>query len=151
MRRVKVIKFPKLEEDQRDPDLKDRIALEGAGILNWALEGLARLNARGRFEIPHSVQEATREFQDKNDIPALFLEEVCAKVDLYDPKCRTGAQELYDRYSDWCKRNNHKPMSVAPRFPKSGSGWVSSARALPVHRIGWVWRFLHLDLGVKVP
>lgn len=111
MRRVKVIKFPKLEEDQRDPDLKDRIALEGAGILNWALEGLARLNARGRFEIPHSVQEATREFQDKNDIPALFLEEVCAKVDLYDPKCRTGAQELYDRYSDWCKRNNHKPMS----------------------------------------
>jgi len=111
MRRVKVIKFPALAEDQRDPDLKDRIMLEGNGILNWALIGLARLNARGRFEIPASVQAATREFQEKNDIPALFLEEVCAKVDLYDPKCRTQSQELYDRYSDWCKRNNHKPMS----------------------------------------
>lgn len=111
MRRVKVIKFPILPEDQKDVDLKERIKTEGAGILNWALEGLERLNKRGKFLIPKSVQDATKEFQEKNDIPKMFLEEVGAKIDLLDPQCRTAAQYLYDQYSDWCKRNNHKPMA----------------------------------------
>jgi putative DNA primase/helicase len=111
MRRVKVIRFPNLPEDQRDPDLKDRILQEGAGILNWALIGLDRLRGRGRFVIPQSVQEATKDFQEKNDIPALFLDEIGATIDSLDPKCRTSAQELYDRYNDWCRRNGHKPMS----------------------------------------
>lgn len=111
MRRVKVIRFPNLPDDQRDPDLKDRILQEGAGILNWALIGLDRLRLRGKFEIPQVVQAATREFQEKNDIPQMFLDEAGAKIDLTDPTCRTGAQDLYDRYADWCKRNGHKPMS----------------------------------------
>lgn len=111
MRRVKVIKFPILPEDQKDVDLKERIKTEGAGILNWALEGLERLNKRGKFLIPQSVQDATKEFQEKNDIPKMFLEEIGAKIDLLDPQCRTAAQYLYDQYSDWCKRNNHKPMA----------------------------------------
>lgn len=111
MRRVKVVRFPNLPEDQRDPDLKDRILLEGAGILNWALAGLDRLRLRGKFEIPQSVQDATKDFQEKNDIPQLFLDESGATIDLLDPKCRTSAQDLYDRYNDWCRRNGHKPMS----------------------------------------
>lgn len=123
MRRVKVIKFPPLAEEQKDPDLKEKISHEGAGILNWALQGLDRLHARGRFQIPKSIMDATKEFQEKNDIPALFLDEVNAKIDLNDPKCRMGAQDLYDRYSDWCKRNGHKPMSstkVAEEWKRLG-------------------------------
>lgn len=123
MRRVKVIKFPHLDEDKRDPDLKDKIMLEGAGILNWALHGLARLRSREKFAIPKSVLDATKEFQEKNDIPQLFLDEVNAKIDLLDPHCRTAAQDLYDRYADWCKRNGHKPMSstkVAEEWKRLG-------------------------------
>ena len=111
MRRVKVIKFPSLPEDQKDPDLKERIKTEGAGILNWALIGLQRLNNRGKFEIPKGVQEATQEFQDKNDIAAVFLDEIGAVIDLTDPNCRIQSQELYDKYNDWCRRNGHLPMS----------------------------------------
>jgi len=111
MRRVKVVKFPPLPEDEKDVDLKECIKTEGTGILNWALIGLERLNARGRFDPPQSVIDATKEYQDKNDIPKLFLEEVGALIDPLDPHCRTKAQDLYDAYSDWCKRTNHKPMS----------------------------------------
>lgn len=111
MRRVKVIKFPVLDESKRDPDLKERIKLEGAGILNWALQGLERLRARKKFLIPQSVADATREFKERNDLPSIFIEEIGAKVDLLDPHCKTPSQYLYDQYSDWCKRNNHKPMS----------------------------------------
>lgn len=111
MRRVKVVKFPELPKDQTDVDLKKQIAMEGPGILNWALIGLDRLRLRGKFEIPKGVQEATKDFQEKNDIPSTFLEEVGAKIDLTDPNCRTPSQFLYDEYSGWCKRNGHTPMS----------------------------------------
>lgn len=111
MRRVKIIKFPSLAETAKDTDLKEKISAEGAGILNWALDGLARLLLRGKFEIPKSVQEATKEFQEKNDIPAMFLQDVNAVIDLTDPKVREQSQILYDRYNDWCRRNNHKPLS----------------------------------------
>jgi len=111
MRRVKVIKFPPLTDAQRDPNLKEQIKLEGAGILNWALEGLARLRTRKRFLIPQSVEDATKEFKERNDIPSIFLDEIGARIDPLDPHCRTQSQFLYDQYADWCRRNNHKPMS----------------------------------------
>jgi putative DNA primase/helicase len=111
MRRVKVIKFPKLDAALRDPDLKERIKLEGAGILNWALEGLDRLRTRGKFIVPQSVIDATADFQEHNDIIKQFLEDANAKIDLYDIDCRTQSQHLYDRYKDWCIRNSHKPLS----------------------------------------
>ncbi len=111
MRRVKVIKFPKLDAMQRDPDLKERIKLEGAGILNWALEGLDRLRTRGKFIIPQTVIDATEDFKEHNDIIKQFLDDANATIDHYDPAVRTQSQFLYDRYKDWCIRNSHKPLS----------------------------------------
>jgi putative DNA primase/helicase len=111
MRRVKVVKFPALRDEDRDPDLKEHIKQEGAGILNWALIGLERLRARKKFVIPACVQGATDDFIHKNDIPKLFVEESGARIDLLDQKCRTQSQSLYDQYADWCRRNGHKPMS----------------------------------------
>ena len=75
-RRVKIVEFPALE-GERDPDVKEYVKSEGAGILNWALEGLARLRERGGFEFPKSVVTATAEFEKANDLPAQFVEEEC--------------------------------------------------------------------------
>jgi putative DNA primase/helicase len=111
MRRVKVIKFPVLPECERDPELKEQIKTEGAGILNWALIGLDRLRKRGKFLFPKSVMDATRDFQEHNDVPMMFIEEIGARINPLDPQCRTASQYLYDQYKDWCMRNGHKPMS----------------------------------------
>jgi P4 family phage/plasmid primase-like protien len=112
-RRVKVVTFPELPEDQRDPKIKKAIEQEGAGILNWALEGLRRLKERGHFEIPQSVQEATAEFEESNDVPAAFLEAECIR----EEDSRVTGQSLYDAYDHWCKTNNHKPLS-STRIPQ---------------------------------
>lgn len=106
-RRVKVLQFPARSAADRDPDLKRRVELEGAGILNWALEGLYRLRERGYFEIPDCMQEATEEFRKTNDVPGLFVEECC----IPDPREGAGAQKLYDAYKWWCEDNGHKPQS----------------------------------------
>jgi putative DNA primase/helicase len=106
-RRVKVVTFPKLTEDQQDPEIKRHIEQEGAGILNWALEGLRRLQERGYFEVPAGVADATKQFRENNDVPALFVEDRCIQgADL-----KVQASQLYTEYKEWCLENGHRPMS----------------------------------------
>jgi putative DNA primase/helicase len=106
-RRVKVVGFPELSEDKRDPEIKRLIEGEGAGILNWALEGLHRLNQRGHFDVPAGVLDATKQFRENNDVPALFIEDRCIRgTDFEMPAAR-----LYREYKYWCDENGHRPQS----------------------------------------
>ncbi len=106
-RRVKVVKFPMLPPDERDPEIKRVIEGEGAGILNWALEGLERLQNRGHFEVPEGVEEATAQFRENNDVPALFVADRC----FVEADARAKAKELYDEYRQWCEDNGHRAQS----------------------------------------
>lgn len=106
-RRVKVIAFDALSEEARDPGVKEDIRREGAGILNWAIEGLQRLRERRRFEIPACVRAATDDFQRKNDIAALFV----AERAVTGSEERVQTSELYSAYRQWCEENGHKPKS----------------------------------------
>jgi putative DNA primase/helicase len=106
-RRVKVVGFPELPEHKRDPDIKRLIEDEGAGILNWALEGLRRLTKRGYFEVPEGVQDATKQFRENNDVPALFVEDRCVR----DTDQDVPAARLYREYKYWCEENGHRPQS----------------------------------------
>jgi P4 family phage/plasmid primase-like protien len=106
-RRVRVVSFPLLAENERDLDVKLHIEREGAGILNWALEGLRRLNKRGHFDMPQSVLDATAEFEASNDVPARFLEEEAIR----DPHSNVSGKRLHEAYSQWCHDNDHKPRS----------------------------------------
>lgn len=105
-RRVKVVEFPKLKREP-NPKVKEAIKGEGAGILNWALDGLERLHERGHLEIPDNVREATEEFEKSNDLPATFVEECCA----VSPEFEIAAGILYDNYAEWARSNGHMPQS----------------------------------------
>ena len=105
-RRVKVVEFPKLKRPA-NPKVKEAIKGEGAGILNWALDGLARLQERGCLEVPVSVREATEEFERSNDLPAMFIEDEC----LLGAEYEAAAGLLYSRYQGWCEDNGHKAQS----------------------------------------
>jgi len=111
-RRVKVLKLPAIPEAERDPNIKEAVKLEGAGILNWALDGLARLTQRGRFDVPAKVKEATEHFRETNDIPGVFVAECCVTGnDETGKPYRTQASILYNFYAVWCKDNGHKAQS----------------------------------------
>jgi P4 family phage/plasmid primase-like protien len=106
-RRVKVVTFPALAENERDPKIKRAIETEGAGILNWALEGLRRLKERGHFEIPGGVEDATKQFRENNDVPALFIDDRCVR----GTNSEVAAAKLYREYKYWCEENGHRPQS----------------------------------------
>lgn len=105
-RRVNIVAFPKLKKVP-NPDVKQYVKEEGSGILNWALDGLARLTERGKFAPPESVKNANLEWEHSNDLPAQFVEECCAT----DPDFETASGILYDNYSEWARSNGHIPTS----------------------------------------
>lgn len=112
-RRVKVVNFPAIPEAERRPELKEAISHEGAGILNWALEGLRRLRDRGRFDVPAAVIAATKSFIEQNDIPANFVEECCyTGQDANGDDYTTQSGDLYSAYRQWALDTGHKPQSA---------------------------------------
>lgn len=107
-RRVKVVRFASRPVAQHNTSLKDSIASEGAGILNWALDGLERLRQRGKFLVPQCVQEATERYQETNDIPAHYVADACTR----DWDAKTQSNDLYASYKQWALDNGHKPQSA---------------------------------------
>lgn len=105
-RRIKVVHFPGIPIESQNPRVKDEIQRSGMAIVNWALEGLDRLNARGKFLIPSRVQEATEYYRLTNDVTQLFINDQCALGD----DLRISGGNLYDSYRDWCAENGQKRL-----------------------------------------
>lgn len=89
---------------QEDTGLLDSLRSELPGILLWALDGLRRLRERGRFHVPYTGQEMSRELEELGSPMLAFLRE----------ECRIGAEEsvgkdaFFSRYRGWCERA-HQP------------------------------------------
>jgi P4 family phage/plasmid primase-like protien len=76
------------------------------GIFNWALAGLADLKKEGQVSIPQSCQAAADEIRLKCNPARLFLKEN------YQPGSgHVFKQSIYQRYSEWCKERNYKPLA----------------------------------------
>lgn len=112
-RRLAIIEMKEIPEEKRDPEVRCTIEREGPGILNWALDGLAKLKERGKFHLPDSIRDARARFKEESDVPLLFLKEMCE----YDPArkdapgMRAGSRALYDEYRRYCERTGHKPKA----------------------------------------
>lgn len=75
------------------------------GMFLWAVEGLKRLLARGRFVEPASCQADKSEYKDDLNPAAAFLREHA------EPKedATTPTRELYTAYEHWFRENGHQP------------------------------------------
>jgi len=107
-RRVKIVKFPAIPKDEQDPKIKEAIRTEGAGILNWALDGLDRLRERGGFDVSRGVEIETESFRLTADVPQAFVDDACQ----LGPDYETQSSYLYQEYKNWTTRNGHKPQSI---------------------------------------
>ncbi len=101
-RRIKPVEFsrqvPK-SEVVRDLD-KELLAAEGAGILNWAVEGTREWLAKGLQE-PERVTEAAKAYRREQDEVSDWIEECCVR----EIGASATAKNLYANYRDWAKRN----------------------------------------------
>jgi P4 family phage/plasmid primase-like protien len=98
-RRIRLIPFTvQIPKAQQDRDLPKKLKAEGAGILNWALEGLRQWRQMGLAE-PDTVTDATSEYRADQDVLQHFV----------DARCKTGVgvrvkgSALYASYKQWAE------------------------------------------------
>lgn len=114
--RVKIIPMNHvLPVEKRDMQLADKLRKELAGIFNYVLIGLKRLqNARGFTHCEQSAN-ARSAYKAENDIESAFIKDWCVK----GSDAKIEAQKLYDAYRAWCLKNG----SMAKSSVKVSRDW----------------------------
>jgi len=108
--RLLVVPFEVTVMGREDRGLTDKLMTELPGILNWALDGLDRLRARGDFEEPEESKKAKRRVRFLSNPLHGFVEEHCV---LADPDAGTDKDVLYDAFTRYCASINAKPWTKA--------------------------------------
>jgi P4 family phage/plasmid primase-like protien len=92
------------------PDIELRNALETElpGIFNWALDGLDRLTAQGRFTVPSSTRGFVGEMHSASSPVTDFIEEKCA----FNPEGYVSRTRLYRMWREWCEQNGLSSGSI---------------------------------------
>jgi P4 family phage/plasmid primase-like protien len=78
--RMLVVPFRRSFAGQEDTGLAAKLAAEYPGVVNWALDGLARLRGQGRFTEP-AVCKAAQDERRRENTPALAFAEACLAVE----------------------------------------------------------------------
>lgn len=96
-RRIDLIPFTvQIPEQDRDPNLLDKLRGELSGVLTWAIEGCRVWQSEG-LRTPESVRVATKQYREEMDTLGLFLSEHCVVT----PAATATATELWEQYKQW--------------------------------------------------
>ncbi|WP_239150754.1 phage/plasmid primase, P4 family [Streptomyces sp. SID8111] len=94
---------------KEDTDLTDKLAAEMPGILNWALDGLARLEKNGHITEPPGSADAVTTMQDTASPTSAFVRECCDK----GPTCEVTVDELWEAWKEWAEDQGIRAGSKA--------------------------------------
>jgi putative DNA primase/helicase len=88
---------------REDTTLEGRVGAELTGLLNWALDGLERLEQQGQFTRPASTDEAYIALQDLASPIGAFIRDRCT-LDIGD---EIPVDELWAAWKAWAEENGH--------------------------------------------
>ena len=97
---------------QEDHALTDRLLTELPGIMNWSLEGLRRLRARGYFQQPKSSSEALREFEDLASPINAFIRDCC----IIKPGVEVLCVSVFKAWKLWCEDQGRSKPGTKQMF-----------------------------------
>ena len=107
-----VLNFQRSFFGHEDLGLTDKLLSELPGILNWALEGLAALQAQGRFLQPSSGQSAVDDLIRKTTPLVGFMKDVLVRGE----NLWVAKDDLYSAYLTWCRDEGLKFMLSKANF-----------------------------------
>lgn len=108
-RRLVIIPFlPARPVAQRDLHLKEKLAAEAPGILNWALAGLKRLADKGYcFSESSASREALDSYRTAGSSVLSFVADCC----VVGPQRQVAAAQLYHAYQQYSGGSGLRPVS----------------------------------------
>jgi putative DNA primase/helicase len=108
------VQFPEsVAREDRDKSLEDDLEDELSGILNWALEGYARLMRQDSFTGERSTEEKRDLWQGHGDSIDQF---VSSNLGM-SRNDREPKEKVYDAYTDFC-HENELPVETKQKFAK---------------------------------
>ena len=137
-RRVRLIpfNFQVSEEEQRPlSEMIDEFRKEYSGILNWMLEGCSIWLKDGLF-IPQEVVEATKAYQEEEDVLAEFFEEYCEE----SANAFCTSSDLINTYKDWCEERREQYPMGSRTFSNNvkGRGFINGTSTIDGKKVrGW--------------
>lgn len=98
-RRIRVVPFDvTIPEQERDPHLGERLALEVDAVLAWAVAGYREYNERG-MDAPDAVRAATDRYQHDSDAVAQFIDSCC----VVNPAVSASTSQLHAAFQEWAR------------------------------------------------
>ncbi|WP_189499710.1 DNA primase family protein [Algimonas arctica] len=127
-RRVHVLEWTtSIPKEARDPRMKERLARESAGVLNWMIQGLIDYTEQG-LAPPQNVRDAKSRYKGTASPVARWVEE----------RLQTGLAEenmiflkdLHENHEAWCARQTLSPLKIR------AFGQALTKRGIPAERSG---------------
>ena len=95
--RVVLVPFAQtIPKEERDPELPQKLKDEWPNILRWMINGAVKWQERG-LDVPTSVQSASDEYLESEDVLGEFISEHLDTTDMGSVK----TSDLFDRFTAW--------------------------------------------------
>ena len=105
-RRIRLVPFEiTIPEAERDKSLPEKLKVEAAGILAWAVQGCLAWQQQG-LGAPEEVKEATDNYREEMDVLGEFLKDRCR----LSHDARVSSKALLEAYTAWCEENGQEPV-----------------------------------------
>ena len=143
-RRVRVIPFDVVvPEQERDPELPERLTLAADAVLTWAVSGWFDYEDQGGMGEPDAVQRATSGYQADSDPVLRFTRDHC----LTGAGLSAFARDLFLAWTRWAEADGAERMSekafgeeldrLGYEGVKTRTGKVRKGIGLPAENGGW--------------
>jgi putative DNA primase/helicase len=134
-RRIHMIPFSvTIPEEERDPNLIEKLRAELPALLKWAVQGCLEWQRIG-LKPPAEVVRATEAYRVESDVIGKFLEERCE----LDPSALTPSKELIAAYRLWAEETGEIKLSQTMLGRRLGERGFDVRNAGPrntAHRVG---------------
>lgn len=108
-RRFRFIPFNvTIPKEKVNPNLKEELCQESAGILNWLLEGVRRLRENKKFTYSPTIEALQNEYRIESDNVSMFLDE---KMYIPSLKNKQLLSQLYYEFNSFSNENGFRTMS----------------------------------------
>jgi putative DNA primase/helicase len=96
-RRIRLLEFPvKIRDEDKDPDIDQKLRAEMSGVLNWARDGCLAWRC-GLFSNCATVNASTERYRSEEDVIATFLAEEYET----GPGFEVGSTEIYHAFNSF--------------------------------------------------
>jgi putative DNA primase/helicase len=146
--RFLVVMFQHSFFGREDPGLTDRLMTELPGILNWAIEGYERLQARGHFVQPANALEQIEAIERLGNPVKAFVLDRC----VVGPAREIDSDDLYNDWRAWCDEHGGE----AGNKDWFGRNLRAAVPGITIARLGSTdadgrRRFVYRGVGIESP